>query len=91
MLPFPLNPIPMYANDLLPEVISDHEADLKAYLASVHAKADKHTGLLSPGDAMRLLHAHSRTWEEYVASGGVLGSWPQGSRNPHHILGYLGY
>jgi len=91
MLPFPLNPIPMYANDLLPEVISDHEADLKDYLASVHAKADKHTGLLSPGDAMRLLHAHSRTWEEYVDAGGTMGNWPRGSRNPHHILGYLGY
>jgi hypothetical protein len=81
----------MYASELLTEVISDHEADLKAYLASVHSSADKHTGLLSPGDAMRLLQAHSRTWEEYVASGGVLGSWPQGSRKPQHILGYLGY
>ena len=81
----------MYASELLPEAISGYESDLKAYLASVHASADPHTGLLSPGDAMRLLHAHSRTWEEYVVSGGVLGSWPQGSRNPHHILGYLGY
>lgn len=93
MLPFPTRPPPftMYASELLTEVISDHEADLKAYLASVHSSADKHTGLLSPGDAMRLLHAHGRTWEEYVDAGGTVGNWPQGSRNPHHILGYLGY
>ncbi len=81
----------MYASELRSDRIFDYESDLKAYLASIHASADPYTGFLSPGDAMRLLHAHSRTWEEYVDAGGTMGNWPRGSRNPHHILGYLGY
>jgi hypothetical protein len=74
-----------------PEILSDPNDDIKEYLQSVHDCADPDTGLLSFGDTARLLQAHGTTWDEYVRAGGSLGSWPVGSRNPHHVLGFLGY
>ncbi len=86
----------------LADMLADREADIREtdmsdwsdgteYLASVHASVDPATGLLSFGDAARLLQAHGTTWDEYVQAGGSMGSWPIGSRNPHHVLGFLGY
>lgn len=86
----------------LADMLADRESDLTEtrqsdwldgteYLASVHASVDPATGLLTFGDAARLLQAHGTTWDEYVQAGGAVGSWPVGSRNPHHILGFLGY
>ena len=63
------------------------------YVSSVFSYADPQTGLLSPGDARRLLHHHGSTWEEYVMArdGHGLANWPTGSRHPAHLLRFLGY
>jgi hypothetical protein len=58
------------------------------YLKSVHSLADPKTGLLSPGDSMRLLQDNGSCWEDYLDTPGP---WPKGSRKPRHILGHLGY
>lgn len=42
-------------------------------------------GLLSPGDARRLLHQHSVPWEEYLEE------IPDGNRHPAVLLSFLGY
>jgi hypothetical protein len=55
------------------------------YVNSVFSYADPRTGLLSPGDARRLLHHHGKTWEEYTDAR------PTGSRHPAHLLRFLGY
>jgi hypothetical protein len=73
------------------EIVSDPNEKTREYLQSVHDCADPKTGLLSFGDTARLLQSHGRTWDEYVLSGGSLGSWPVGSRNPNHVLGFIGY
>lgn len=62
------------------------------YIRSVMAMADPDTRMLSPGDARRLLASHSMTWDDYVVGeGGGLAGWPVGSRDPKHLLGFLGY
>lgn len=64
----------------------------KEYVKSVYESADPETMMLSPGDARRLLHQHGLTWEDYVyGEGGGLADWPSGSRDPKHILHFLGY
>jgi hypothetical protein len=63
----------------------------KCYIASVMALADR-DNMLSPGDARRLLASHGMTWDDYVyGEGGGLADWPVGSRDPRHILRFLGY
>ena len=62
------------------------------YIQSVMAMAEPDTGMLSPGDARRLLASHTYTWDDYVyGDGGGLADWPTGSRDPKHILWFLGY
>ncbi len=62
------------------------------YIRSVMALADPGTGMLSHGDARRLLASHTLTWDDYVyGEGGGLADWPSGSRDPRHLLGFLGY
>jgi hypothetical protein len=62
------------------------------YVASVYRCADPDTGMLSPGDARRLLHQHGYTWDDYViGEGWGLADWPSGSRDPKHLLQFLGY
>ena len=74
-----------------PPVITDEAVD-KDYIRSVRSYADPATGMLSPGDARRLLHQHGYTWDDYiVGEGGGLADWPAGSRDPKHILEFLGY
>jgi hypothetical protein len=64
----------------------------KIYMESVTRFADPETGMLSPGDARNLLHQHGLTWDEYVmGEGGGLADWPSGSRDPKHLLSFLGY
>jgi hypothetical protein len=73
------------------EIISDPNEEIRDYLQSVHDCADPETGLLSFGDTARLLQYHGSTWDEYVLAGGSLSSCPVGSRNPNHVLGFIGY
>lgn len=64
----------------------------QAYINSVLKMADPDTRMLSPGDSRRLLASHSLTWEDYiVGDGGGLADWPSGSRDPRHLLEFLGY
>jgi hypothetical protein len=64
----------------------------QGYIDSVMTMADPSTGMLSPGDARRLLASHTLTWDEYVmGEGGGLADWPSGSRDPKHLLSFLGY
>ena len=64
----------------------------QGYIDSVMTMADPDTGMLSPGDARRLLASHTMTWNDYVlGDGGGLADWPSGSRDPRHLLGFLGY
>jgi hypothetical protein len=64
----------------------------RIYVDTVMAMADPDTGMLSPGDARRLLASHAYTWEDYiVGEGGGLADWPAGSRDPRHLLDFLGY
>jgi len=64
----------------------------KEYVESVCQFVDPDTGMLSPGDARRLLHQHGYTWEEYIiGERGGLADWPSGSRDPKHLLSFLGY
>ena len=50
------------------------------YIRSVMAMADPDTGMLSPGDARRLLASHAMTWDDYVY--GESGGWPTGPAAP---------
>jgi hypothetical protein len=62
------------------------------YARSVYKTVDPATGMLSPGDARRLLHQHGMSWEDYViGESGGLADWPSGSRDPKHLLEFLGY
>ena len=64
----------------------------QGYIDSVMTMVDPSTGMLSPGDARRLLASHARNWNDYVlGDGGGLADWPSGSRDPRHLLGFLGY
>jgi hypothetical protein len=64
----------------------------KEYVDSVCQFVDPDTGMLSPGDARRLLHQHGYTWDEYIiGESGGLADWPSGSRDPRHLLEFLGY
>jgi hypothetical protein len=64
----------------------------QGYIDSVMMMVDPGTGMLSPGDARRLLASHARNWNDYVlGDGGGLADWPSGSRDPRHLLGFLGY
>jgi hypothetical protein len=72
-------------------IIDDKTVD-EEYVQSVYAYADPDTRMLSPGDARRLLHQHGLTWDDYVVGeGGGLADWPAGSRDPRHLLDFLGY
>jgi hypothetical protein len=64
---------------------------MTTYIESVYKLADPQTGLLSPGDARRLLQSNGYTWEEYTASGSYGAPVPAGSRSPVHLLSFLGY
>ena len=78
-------------NDLLHYMVDDKSVDSE-YINSVYAYADPDTGMLSPGDARRLLHQHGLTWDDYVyGEGGYVADYPVGSRDPKHILDFLGY
>jgi hypothetical protein len=64
----------------------------QGYIDSVLTLADPSTGMLSPGDARRLLESHAMNWNDYVLGDGRgLADWPSGSRDPRHLLGFLGY
>lgn len=63
---------------------------MTTYVQSVYNLADPQTGLLTPGDARRLLQSNGYTWEEYACSG-MYGSASAGSRKPTDLLSYLGY
>lgn len=58
---------------------SDLEQQTLSYMLSVMEKRGA-DGLLSPGDARRLLAQHNVPWEAY-----------SGSRDPEAILGFLDY
>ena len=64
----------------------------QGYIDSVLTMADPDTVMLSPGDARRLLESHAMNWNDYVLGDGRgLADWPSGSRDPRHLLGFLGY
>jgi len=72
-------------------IIDDKAVDAE-YINSVYACTDPDTGMLSPGDARRLLHQHGLTWDDYVyGEGGYMADYPVGSRDPKHLLDFLGY
>ena len=65
------------------DVVEDHFS-APTYEGSVF-DATGDDGLLSPGDARRLLSQHSVTWEGYVEE------QPDGNRHPAYLLSFLGY
>lgn len=79
-----LETIPQSEDDILwYQIVEDHYS-FPSYEGSVF-DASGDDGLLSPGDARRLLHQHSVTWEDYTEE------HPDGSRHPACLLSFLGY
>lgn len=56
----------------------------RCYEVSVFEAAGE-DGVLTPGDARRLLRQHGETWDTYLSE------QSDGSRHPAHLLGFLGY